>query len=74
MNPKIEIIGIIATIFVLIGFMRKDAKYIRAINIIGAILFVIYGFLIESLSTWILNGLLIIIHTIFLIKDFTKKK
>lgn len=57
-----EIIGIIATVFVLLSFIQKGELRIRALNIIGAILFVVYGVIIGAFSTWLLNGILIIIH------------
>lgn len=64
----IESIGIFATIFVLISFLFSKPKQIRIVNIIGAILFVIYGLLISSLSVWLLNGALIAIHIYYLFK------
>ncbi len=64
-----EIIGIIATITVLISFLMSTLFWIRVINIIGAVLFVVYGILIHSISTWILNSALIIIHVIYLSKE-----
>ena len=63
-----EIIGLLGTLFVLLSFLMKDLKNVRIINIIGAVLFVVYGVLINAYSTWILNGVLIIIHIIFLVK------
>ena len=63
-----EVIGITATLFVLLSFLMKDIRKVRVVNIIGAILFVIYGALINSLSTWLLNGVLIVIHIYYLIK------
>lgn len=63
-----EIIGLLGTLFVLISFLMKEVRLIRVINIIGAVLFVIYGLLIGALSTWLLNGILVIIHIIYLIK------
>ncbi|MDY5929887.1 MAG: YgjV family protein [Candidatus Onthovivens sp.] len=74
MNISIEIIGIIATLFVLISFLMKKAELIRIINIVGAVLFVIYGVLINSISTYILNSCLIIIHIIYLVKYLIDKK
>ena len=62
-----EIIGITATLFVLLSFLMKDIGKVRIVNIIGAVLFVIYGVLINSLSTWLLNGVLIGIHIYYLI-------
>ena len=61
-----EIVGIAATLFVLLSFLMKKVETIRLVNIIGAALFVIYGYLIGSLSTWLLNGALIIIHSVYL--------
>ena len=58
----IEILGITATVFVLISFLMKEAARIRKINIIGAFLFVVYGVLINSISVWLLNGVLLIVH------------
>lgn len=62
------------TIFVLISFLMKDIKAVRIINIIGAALFVIYGALIGALSTWLLNGVLIIVHIVYLIKGYKDSK
>lgn len=64
-----ELIGITGTLFVLLSFLMKDLKKVRIINIIGATLFVIYGLLIGALSTWLLNGILIIVHIVYLIKE-----
>lgn len=69
-----EAIGILGTIFVLISFLMKDIKAVRIINIIGAALFVVYGALIGALSTWLLNGILIIIHIVYLLKGYKDSK
>ena len=50
-----EILGIIASVFVLISFLFKKERSIRLVNIFGAIMFVIYGVLINALSIWLLN-------------------
>jgi hypothetical protein len=68
-----EVIGIIATLFVLASFIVNDIKKVRLINIVGALLFVIYGYLINAFSTLLLNGLLILIHVYYLRKEFKKK-
>ena len=63
-----ELIGLIAGIFVLISFLFKNVRTIRLFNIIGAAVFVIYGILINALSVWILNGILIFVHLFYLTK------
>ena len=65
---KWEILGTLASIIVLISFLMKSEKKIRIINIIGAIMFVIYGLLINAFSIWFLNGALVFIHIYYLIK------
>lgn len=63
-----EIIGTIASIIVLISFLMNNEKLIRLVNIIGALLFVIYGITINAFSVWFLNGALILIHIYYLKK------
>lgn len=63
-----EIIGTCASLIVLISFLMKGEKSIRLVNIIGAILFVIYGIFIGAFSVWFLNGALVLIHIYKLIK------
>lgn len=67
MNP--EILGVTATLFVLLSFLMKKPKSIRSVNIIGAALFVVYGLMINAFSMWLLNGALIIIHLVFLHRE-----
>ena len=54
-----EIIGTVASICVLLSFLQTGEKRIRTFNIIGAVIFVIYGLLIQAHSVWILNAILI---------------
>lgn len=69
-----EIIGLTATLFVLLSFLMKRIELVRIINIIGAALFVVYGICINALSTWVLNGALIVIHIVYLTIYLIKKK
>nr|DAD62897.1 MAG TPA: inner membrane protein [Caudoviricetes sp.] len=57
-----EFLGILATLLVLVSFLFSKEKNIRIINIIGALLFVLYGASINSFSIWVLNLMLIIVH------------
>lgn len=59
-NP--EFIGILATLFILLAFLKSGEYEIRIYDLIGAILFVIYGILIDSFSVYFLNAILIIIQ------------
>lgn len=68
-----ELIGLMATTFVLISFLMKKARTIRLVNIVGAMLFVIYGLLIHSLSVWVMNGALIFVHIYYLIRGTNER-
>lgn len=57
-----EILGIIGTIFILIAFIMNGEFKIRIFDLVGALLFVIYGITIKSFSTILLNSILIIIQ------------
>ena len=65
---SVEIIGTMASIIVLISFLMKGEEKIRAVNIFGALMLVVYGYLIHSFSTCFLNAMLVIIHTVKLLK------
>lgn len=56
---QIEIIGIIATLFIICAFLQNGEGRIRTLDLIGAILFIIYGVCIRSFSTILLNGILV---------------
>lgn len=57
-----EIIGILGTMFIIIAFILNGELKIRIFDLIGAILFVIYGITINSFSTILLNVILILIQ------------
>jgi len=65
---NVEIIGIIASVIILIGFLFRKETTIRKINIVGALFFVIYGIINNAISVWFLNGMLIVIHLYYLLK------
>lgn len=65
---SIEVLGTIASVVVLMSFLMKGELKIRVINIIGAVIFVIYGILIDAFSVWFLNGALCIVHLYKLFK------
>lgn len=57
-----EIIGILGTLFIILAFLMNGELSIRILDLIGAILFVIYGATINSFSTILLNGILILVQ------------
>lgn len=71
---KNEWLGIVASAFVLVSFLFSKQTVTRLINICGCIVFVVYGILLPAYSTAFMNGALIIVHIVFLVKDYLAKK
>lgn len=68
----IEIVGILATVLILISMLVKTTTlkgsiFMRSVNAIGSVVFVIYGILLPAISTAILNAALIIVNVYYLI-------
>ena len=80
MNPiLVEVIGIIATLLILFSMLFKTTSLkgdirMRVLNLIGSLIFTIYGCLIPAISTAILSGALIIVNTYHLIMLLKEKK
>lgn len=71
---NIEIVGILATLFIALAFCMNNKKWIRILDSFGALLFVIYGICIGSISVPLLNGIVIIINIYKLIKERKENK
>lgn len=57
-----EWLGLLGTLMILIGFCSNSEKIIRIFDAIGSALFLIYGVMIGSVSTIVLNACLILVH------------
>lgn len=66
-----EWIGYAAMLALLISFMMKDVRKLRSINSIGAILFVIYGFMLDISWPIVITNLAILCLNIYYL--FIKK-
>ena len=64
----IEILGIVASLFIILAFLFKDIRIIRILDTVGATLYVIYGILIDSWANIFLNTILILIQIYRLIE------
>lgn len=74
---KVELVGIIASLLIIASMScttrtYKGALTMRIINIIGSVVFVIYGALLPAFSTAFLNAVLVVVnvyHTYMLVKE-----
>ena len=69
-----EWLGLIASAFILISFLTSNQIKTRIINSIGCIVFVVYGFLLPTYSTALMNAAMLVVHAVFIIKYFVKKR
>mgnify|MGYP006935334367 CR=1 FL=1 len=73
-NPVIlDWIGYIASLIVLVSLLMTSIKKLRWINLVGALLFGTYGFLIASIPTGFMNLGIAVIDIFFLVKMYTAK-
>lgn len=65
-----EVIGYFASLVVLLSFLMKDVIKLRMVNIIGCLLFVTYGVLLEfSIPIIVTNVAIVVINLVYLIKN-----
>lgn len=71
----IDFIGYAASFFVVASFLIKDnVLLIRLTNLVGCILFVIYGFFINSIPIILPNAFLIFVQIYFILLKRNEKK
>ena len=74
----IELIGIVASIFLLVSMIFRTTSYkgslfMRIFNLIGSAVFVVYGLLLPAYSTAFLNCILLFINGYYLIELIIKE-
>lgn len=63
-----EWIGIAGTLFIILAFAMNGERKIRIFDLIGALLFIIYGVTIRSFSTILLNVVLVVVQAYKLLR------
>ena len=69
-----EWIGYLASLVLMISFLMKNINTLRIINSIGAVLFIVYGFMLTT--SWpiiITNTFILGVNCCFLVKHFRQK-
>ena len=75
MDPIVlEWIGYVASLIVLISLLMSSIKKLRWINLGGALLFGIYGFMIGSIPTGLMNIGIVIIDIYYLARMYMSKE
>lgn len=68
-----EILGYLASVFVAISLLMSDIKWLRYVNSVGCVLFVIYGTLIGAYPVAAMNAFCLLINIYHLWKLSHKK-
>lgn len=63
-----ELLGTLASVLVMLSY-TLDGKKLRIVNIVGSILFIIYGIMLGGISVIILNSITIPIHLYYILKE-----
>ena len=69
----LEWIGYIASMIVLVSLLMSSIKKLRWINLVGALLFGFYGFMIGSIPTGMMNVGIVLIDVYYLVKMYRQK-
>jgi hypothetical protein len=69
----LEYLGYLASAVVLISLLMTSIKKLRWINLIGSILFGVYGFMIGSIPTGLMNFGIVLINIYYLVKIYTSE-
>lgn len=70
----IEIIGYVASVLVAISLMMSAIVKLRIINLIGSLIFTLYGIIISAYPVAFVNGLIAIVNVYYLFEIFTTKE
>lgn len=69
----LEWVGYLASLIVLVSLVMSSVKKLRWINLIGASLFAVYGFLIDATPVGIMNAGIVAVDIYYLVQMYSKK-
>ena len=61
-----ELLGYSASVLVAVSLMMRSVVKLRTINLVGAVLFTIYGLLIGAFPVAFLNGFIVVVNLYYL--------
>ena len=73
-NLFLELFGYLGTALVLISFVMHDIKWLRAVNMAGGTISLIYAICVNTMPVVVLNGSLILINGIQLARILRKER
>lgn len=73
-NLALEIFGYFGTALVLLSFIMRDIKWLRAVNMAGGLISLIYAICVNTMPVVVLNASLITINGIQLMRIFRQER
>lgn len=70
----LEWIGYLASAVIVVSMMMSSIVKFRWINLVGALLFSVYGFLIAAIPVGVLNGIIVLVDAYYLYLIYSKKE
>ncbi|MBK7894579.1 MAG: hypothetical protein WAS33_09350 [Candidatus Promineifilaceae bacterium] len=61
-----ELLGYMASVFVAISLMMRSVTRLRMINLVGAVLFTVYGLVIAAYPVAVVNGFIVFVNLYYL--------
>ena len=74
LNNWVEIIGYLASLLIVASFLTSSLIKLRWINLIGVIVFITYGFIINSKPVLLTNLIIAIVNIYYLLKIYSSKE
>jgi hypothetical protein len=69
----IEAIGYLAMAFTIGSFLAKEMATLRLLNLAGCFWWIVYGFGTGSVPVLLVNSIILIVHTVALLKAFQSR-
>ena len=73
-NIALDLFGYLGTGLVLTSFIMRDIKWLRVVNMSGSLVSFIYALLTNTMPVAVLNGSLLIINGVQLVRIIMKEK
>ena len=73
-NLFLELFGYLGTALVLLSFVMHDIKWLRAVNMAGGTISLIYAICVNTMPVVVLNGSLILINGIQLARILRRER
>jgi len=70
----LEWIGYAASLTIVLSMMLSSLIKFRWVNLVGALLFSVYGFLIHAIPVGVLNGIIVLVDVYYLAIIYSKKE